>query len=47
MLKDYDETAKTFQWEDAEKNFSWFETGKLIWHMKQLIGMLNRIERIK
>ena len=29
LLKDYDETAKTFQWKDAEKNFSWFETGKV------------------
>lgn len=29
MLKDYAETAKTFQWKDAEKNFSWFETGKV------------------
>ena len=29
MLKDYAETAKKFQWKDAEKNFSWFETGKV------------------
>ncbi|WP_391116458.1 acetate--CoA ligase [Psychrobacillus sp. L3] len=29
QLKDYDETVKSFQWEDAEKNFSWYETGKV------------------
>ncbi|MEI4769248.1 acetate--CoA ligase [Psychrobacillus sp. FJAT-51614] len=29
QLKDYEQTVKTFQWEDAEKNFSWYETGKV------------------
>ncbi|WP_313891557.1 acetate--CoA ligase [Psychrobacillus sp.] len=29
LLKDYDETAKSFQWEEAEKAFSWYETGKV------------------
>ena len=29
QLKDYEEMARTFKWEDAEKNFSWYETGKV------------------
>lgn len=29
QLKDYEQTVKTFQWEDAEKNFSWKQTGKV------------------
>ncbi|MFJ5768283.1 acetate--CoA ligase [Psychrobacillus sp. NPDC093180] len=29
QLKDYEETKRTFKWEDAEKNFSWYETGKV------------------
>lgn len=29
QLKDYEETVKSFQWKDAEKNFSWYETGKV------------------
>ncbi|MFJ7971035.1 acetate--CoA ligase [Psychrobacillus sp. NPDC096389] len=29
QLKDYEEMARTFKWEDAEKNFSWHETGKV------------------
>lgn len=28
-LKDYDEMAATFQWEDVEKAFTWSETGKV------------------
>ncbi|MDN9009786.1 acetate--CoA ligase [Brevibacillus laterosporus] len=28
-LKDYDRTYETFQWADAEKQFSWYETGKV------------------
>ncbi|MBD7984330.1 acetate--CoA ligase [Sporosarcina sp. Sa2YVA2] len=27
QLKDYDETVKKFKWSDAEKDFSWAETG--------------------
>lgn len=29
QLKDYETTAKDFQWEEAEKSFSWYETGKV------------------
>lgn len=29
QLKDYDATARDFQWEEAEKTFSWYETGKV------------------
>ncbi|MCZ2257958.1 acetate--CoA ligase [Sporosarcina sp. G11-34] len=29
QLKDYDRTASQFKWEDVEKEFSWFETGKV------------------
>ncbi|MCF6094970.1 acetate--CoA ligase [Microaerobacter geothermalis] len=28
-LANYDETYKTFKWEDVEKEFSWYETGKV------------------
>ncbi len=28
-LTDYDHTYETFQWEDVEKQFSWYETGKV------------------
>jgi acetyl-CoA synthetase len=28
-LKNYEETYASFQWEEAEKNFSWYETGKI------------------
>lgn len=28
-LKNYDETYSTFKWEDAEKYFSWYTTGKV------------------
>lgn len=28
-LKDYDETYKNFKWEDVEKEFSWYTTGKV------------------
>ncbi|TPG73076.1 acetate--CoA ligase [Brevibacillus laterosporus] len=28
-LKDYDQTYETFQWADVEKQFSWYETGKV------------------
>ncbi|MGD7666732.1 acetate--CoA ligase [Brevibacillus laterosporus] len=28
-LKDYDHTYEAFQWEDVEKQFSWYETGKV------------------
>ncbi|WP_338777640.1 acetate--CoA ligase [Metabacillus sp. FJAT-52054] len=28
-LKDYDEAYENFNWKDAEKNFSWHQTGKL------------------
>lgn len=28
-LKSYEDTAKTFKWEDIEKEFSWYETGKI------------------
>jgi acetyl-CoA synthetase len=28
-LADYDETRKTFKWEDVHENFSWNETGKV------------------
>lgn len=28
-LKDYDRTYETFQWADVEKQFSWYETGKV------------------
>ncbi|WP_252313560.1 acetate--CoA ligase [Sinobaca sp. H24] len=28
-LKNYEDTAKTFKWEDIEKEFSWYETGKI------------------
>ncbi|MCR8997538.1 acetate--CoA ligase [Brevibacillus laterosporus] len=28
-LKDYDRTYEAFQWEDVEKQFSWYETGKV------------------
>nr|WP_017553281.1 acetate--CoA ligase [Heyndrickxia coagulans] len=28
-LKNYEETRKTFSWKDAEKNFSWYETGRV------------------
>ncbi len=28
-LKDYDETVATFNWEESEKAFSWYSTGKL------------------
>ncbi|MEK3975884.1 acetate--CoA ligase [Psychrobacillus sp. FSL K6-1267] len=29
QLKDYDATARDFQWEEAEKTFTWYETGKV------------------
>ena len=29
QLKDYEKTAQDFQWEEAEKSFSWYETGKV------------------
>ncbi|MER2172043.1 MAG: acetate--CoA ligase [Psychrobacillus psychrodurans] len=29
QLSNYDETAKNFKWEDAEKEFSWYKTGKV------------------
>ncbi|MER2261021.1 MAG: acetate--CoA ligase [Psychrobacillus sp.] len=29
QLKDYDATARDFQWEEAEKSFSWYHSGKL------------------
>ncbi|MEK3954297.1 MULTISPECIES: acetate--CoA ligase [Psychrobacillus] len=29
QLKNYEETAKNFKWEDAEKEFSWYKTGKV------------------
>ncbi|ASB87901.1 acetate--CoA ligase [Bacillus sonorensis] len=28
-LNDYDEAYRTFDWKDAEKNFSWYKTGKV------------------
>ncbi|KAA6481693.1 acetate--CoA ligase [Bacillus swezeyi] len=28
-LKDYDEAYRTFDWKDAEKNFTWHKTGKM------------------
>lgn len=28
-LKNYEETYRTFDWKDAEKHFSWYETGKV------------------
>lgn len=28
-LKSYEDTVKTFKWEDIEKEFSWYETGKI------------------
>ncbi len=29
LLKDYEQTAATFRWEDVEKEFSWYESGKV------------------
>lgn len=29
QLTNYEETAKNFKWEDAEKEFSWYKTGKV------------------
>ena len=29
QLKDYDAAARDFQWEEAEKTFTWYETGKV------------------
>ncbi|MEK4084860.1 acetate--CoA ligase [Psychrobacillus sp. FSL K6-1415] len=29
QLSNYDETAKNFKWDDAEKEFSWYKTGKV------------------
>lgn len=29
QLSNYEETAKNFKWEDAEKEFSWYKTGKV------------------
>lgn len=29
QLKNYEETAANFKWEDAEKEFSWYESGKV------------------
>ena len=29
QLKDYNRTAAEFNWTDAEKEFSWYESGKI------------------
>lgn len=29
LLQDYEQTAATFRWEDVEKEFSWYESGKV------------------
>lgn len=38
-MSDYAEAVANFEWEDVERNFSWYETGKVNILMKPLIAM--------